>query len=91
MAFRFNITNTYEYRGMVTGVSAKTGRQWMSLRLEDEQAEQIEISVPSEMQGDVFNMSLNKGDLIEVSFVAVARSNGNSYVMLNALPEYCEE
>ena len=59
----------------------------MSLVLEDENANQLDVSVPSDLQGDVYGLGLRKGDIITVAIRAVARNDGNSYVQLRAIPE----
>lgn len=88
MAFR--IVANYpkiEYRGMREGISQKTNRRWVSLILEDDEANQIEVGVPNDMQRDIVELGLFKGDMLSVSVVAVATADGNSYVQLRAFPE----
>ena len=90
MAFSLDVTiPDVEYRAMRSG----TGKRglWMSLVWEDKSANQIETSVPAEMQSDVMGLGLSKGDRCVVSIRAVARADGNSYVMLQALPELMDE
>lgn len=91
MGFRIDINHEYEFRALITGVSSKTGKPWMTLRLEDEHAEQLDISVPQEFQGDVYELRLDKGDVVQCAFRAVATSDGNSYCMLTACPELLME
>ena len=91
MAFRLDVTlGSVEYRGMRTGKSTKTGNPWMSLVLEDSDANQIEVSVPQDMQGDVYGVGLRKGDMLALGIRAVAMSDGNSYIRLTALPQILE-
>lgn len=87
MAFRFNATLPLEYRGMRSGTSKKTGNPWVSLICEDADASQVELSVPLDMQGEVYSLGLVKGDKIVAHVVASASSDGNSYVQLRYLPE----
>lgn len=91
MAFALNVTvPDVEYRGCQSGTS-KEGRPWMSLIFEDKDTNQISVSVPSDMQGDVYSLSLRKGDMCVINVRAVARADGNSYVQLRAIPEILEE
>lgn len=88
MAFSLMTTlESYEYRGIRTGVSQKTGKPWASLVLEDGSANQIEVSVPQDMQSDVYNMQLRKGDFVTCRVNAAARNDGSSWIRLLALPE----
>lgn len=76
---------------MQTGVSSKSGKQWMSLIFEGEECNQLSVSVPSDMFSDIYNAHLQKGDLLMISVRAVARADGNSYCMLDAIPEFVIE
>lgn len=88
MAFVINAQlNRMEYRSVRSGVGKESGKTWMSLVLEDENANQLDVSVPSDLQGDVYGLGLRKGDIITVAIRAVARNDGNSYVQLRAIPE----
>lgn len=92
MAFVLSVTlESMEYRNLRSGVGKESGKPWMSLVLEDEGANQIDISVPADMQGDVYGLGLRKGDMITLSARAVARNDGNSYIQLLALPELCDK
>lgn len=92
MAFRLDVTLTeLEYRGKASGSSSKTGNRWMSLIFEDSETQQINVSVPSDMQDDVLDLGLRKGEICNVSVVAVARADGNSYIQLRAIPEPLED
>lgn len=91
MAFKLKVEGSYEYRGVVSGVSAKTGNPWMSLKFEDEEAEQFQVSVPLDMQGDVYNLGLRRGTYYIVLLRAVATADGNNYLQLLALPELDED
>lgn len=75
-----------EFRGLQSGVGRESGRPWMSLILEREDASQVSVTVPQEMQPELYSMSLRKGDLLNVDVRAVARADGQSYVQLVALP-----
>lgn len=72
MAFRLNVhLESFEFRKLNTG----TGRKgpWMSLVMEDpEDASQVDVSVPSDMQGDVYGYQLAKGDKVTMDVVAFA-------------------
>lgn len=92
MAFVLSCTLDHmEYRGMRTGTGSKSNQPWMMLVLEDGDAQQVEVSVPRDMQGDIYSLGLRKGDFIMACVRAVARADGNSYVQLVALPEIYEE
>ena len=58
LAFRLRVVGNYEYRGQQSGISGKTQKQWLSLLLEDQDTQQLSISVPTEMIRDVFDMHL---------------------------------
>ena len=88
MAFAINVTLAdMEFRGLQSGTSSRTGKPWMSLIFEDADTNQLSCSVPVDMQGDVYSLGLRKGDKCVISFRAVARADGESYVMLRAVPE----
>lgn len=92
MAFMLQVPlENVEYRGLRTGVGQKSGRPWMSLVVEDGDANQIEISVSQDMQGDVYGCGFRKGDILNLLIRAVARNDGNSYIQLMALPELVEQ
>lgn len=81
----------YEYRGMRSGQGAN-GRTWMSIICEEggQDPNQLDVSVPADMQADVMNLGLRKGDLLDMVVLAVAGSSGGrsyDYVQLQALPE----
>lgn len=80
-----------EYRGVRAGTSKSTGRPWMTLILEDTDAQQVEVSVPGDFQSDVYSLGLRKGDFIDVDVRAVAYDGsadrpGNSYIQLTDVP-----
>lgn len=88
MAFVLNCTlPSMEYRGLRTGTGKDSGRPWMTLVLEDSDANQVDVSVPQDLQGDVYGLGLFKGDVLHVAVRAVARADGNSYIQLVAIPE----
>lgn len=92
MAFRLQVKlPEVEYRGTRSGLSTKTGKRWMSLVLEDLDSNQIECSVPEDMQSDVLGLHLTRGDMCAVTLLAVARADGNSYIQLTALPTVLDE
>lgn len=96
MAFTLNVVlNGLEYRTKRYGVSASSGKAWMSLVFEDSEGYQVETSVPADLQQDILDMvedgSLVKGDRCDCAVKAVARSDGNSYIQLKALPEVLED
>lgn len=91
MAFVLQCTLDHmEFRSMRTGVGRESNRPWMMIVLEDGDAQQIEISVPADMQGDVMSLGLRKGDEVYCAVRAVARNDGNAYVQLLAIPEVYE-
>lgn len=92
MAFRLVTTmQGVEYRGMQSGYSDKSKRNWLSLVFEDSDFNQFTASVPTDMQNDVRSLGLVKGDLCDVAITAVASADGNSYIQLRALPELFDE
>lgn len=82
MSFSINATlKNYEYRGSRSGTSSN-GNAWFSLILENpDDARQIDVSVPSEMQGEIMNLGLRKGDVLTLDVVAVS-SDKYSFVRL---------
>ena len=72
MAFRLPTTvENYEFRAIRTG-NGRNGA-WMSLVLESpEDADQIDVSVPRDMHGDIYNLGLKKGDKVTAKVVAFA-------------------
>ena len=89
MAFVLNCNlPSMEFRGLRTGTGKDSGRAWMTLVLEDSDANQVDVSVPQDLQGDVYGLSLRKGDVVHVAVRAVARVDGNSYIQLVAVPEF---
>lgn len=88
MAFVLNVAmEDMEYRAIRSGVGKESGKPWMSLVLEDENSNQVDVSVPQELQGDVYGLGLRKGDIVNLLIRAVARNDGNSYIQLRAIPE----
>ncbi len=88
VAFRITcVLDSMEYRAIQSGRSQKTGNPWMSLVFENSDADQLSVSVPSDMQADVYGLGLRKGDMCVICVRAVAMADGNSYVQLVALPE----
>lgn len=86
MAFvvEFDLRN-YEFRGTQSGVSAKTGKSWLSLVLESEDSRQVSVSVPADLRARVDSLGLCKGMLVDCRVRAVAGKD-NSYVMLLDVP-----
>lgn len=85
------VLRCYEYRGMRSG-QGSNGRTWMSIIVEEggQDPNQLDVSVPAEMQADVMNLGLRKGDLLDMRVLAVAGSSGGKsydFVQLQALPE----
>lgn len=92
MAFSLEVTvPNVEYRARRSGNRSNNRGVWVSLVWEDGKANQIETSVPAEMQADVDSLGLSKGDRCVISIRAVARTDGNSYIQLLALPELMDE
>lgn len=97
MGFVLNCTlDNMEYRGTRSGVGRESKKPWMMLVLEDSEAQQIQVSVPGDMQQDVASLGLRKGDLLLVAVRAVAaratsQNQDNSYIQLAALPELYED
>lgn len=83
MAFRIECTlENYEFRVLRSGVSTKTGQPWYSLVLESPTAaEQVDVSIPAELQADVLNLGLVKGDTFSCRVLAVS-SKDFSFVRL---------
>lgn len=88
MAFRIEaMLQGYEYRGVKTG-QGKNGT-WMSLVLEDPNSYQMEVSVPGDLQADVYGMRLSKGNVLNVPVIAAAGFSNNrsyNYLQLTGLP-----
>lgn len=93
MAFRIvSVLKEYEVRAVRTGVSRSTSQPWMQLVVEHpDTADQLTLSVPKDMRRDVEALSLRKGDIVNVSILAVAQDDGNNYCQLNAIPDLCYE
>lgn len=73
MAFRIECTlENYEFRVLRSGVSTKTGQMWYSLVLESPAAEQVDVSIPADLQGDVLSAGLVKGDSVSCVVLAVS-------------------
>ena len=90
MAFRFKTSfPEIEYRGEQSGASER-GR-WLSLIFEDSECNQLSVSVPKDMQSDVYALCLRKGDMCAIAVRAVATADGNSYIQLLAVPEVLED
>lgn len=90
MAFRFKTTfPNLEYRGEQSGTSDRG--PWLSLIFEDSECNQLSVSVPKNMQGDVYALGLRKGDMCAIAVRAVATADGNSYIQLLAVPEILED
>lgn len=88
MAFNLDVSlEGYEYRGVESGVSKKTGKPWMSLILEQagERPRQLSVSVPEELQASVSNLGLKRGDVLNFPVSAVASQKYN-FVTLRGLP-----
>lgn len=83
MAFRIECTlDNYEFRVLRSGVSTKTNQPWYSLVLESPTAaEQVDVSIPTELQGEVLSLGLVKGDAFSCRVLAVS-SKDYSYVRL---------
>ena len=75
MAFSLNVhLEGYEYRTLRAGVGPKG--PWLSLVLENtEDARQLDVSVPKDMQADVYNLGLKKGDILSLDVVAVCANS----------------
>lgn len=90
MGFRLDcVLSDLEYRGKRSGVGRESGKPWLSLVLEDAEAQQIEVSVPQDLQSDVYALNLMKCDVLTVAVRAVAYNGegANSYIQLRAVPE----
>ena len=72
MAFNLPVhLEGYEYRALRTG-QGKNGT-WMSIVLENpDDARQVDVSVPQEMQSDIYNLGLKKGDVLTLDVTAYA-------------------
>jgi hypothetical protein len=97
MAFTVpDIVKTVEFRSLNTGMS-NNGNQWMSLKVEysgNNGTIDWEITVPKDLQGDIFNSGLRKGDICDIEFSAragTARSgSAYSYLQLERVPSILE-
>lgn len=79
MAFNIDVDLVgYEFRGFQAGVSVKTGKNWLSIIVEHpDNARQVNVSVPEELQVGCYNLALAKGEYIDLHVVAVAAQNYN--------------
>lgn len=85
MAFRIEcLLEDYEFRVLRSGTSSKTGQPWYSLVLESPTAEQVDVSIPVELQGDVLGAGLVKGDHVSCYVTAVS-SKDYSFVRLSRI------
>ena len=67
-----DIKKTLEYRGRNAG-TGKNGKEWLSLKcetLDEDNSLDYELTVPQDLQGDVYRLGLRKGDYIDVIFTA---------------------
>lgn len=87
MAFRISCDlAAYEYRALSSGVSSKTNMPWLSLKLESpDDASQVEVGVPSELQPSVHSLGLRKGDVLNCRVLAVS-SKDYSFIRLLDVP-----
>lgn len=83
MAFLLNGAILYdmEYRGYESGVSTKTGKEWVTLKFEDKSARQVEVSVPANNRDKYPVGNFVKGQSYTLSVRAVA-GRESSYVQL---------
>lgn len=83
MAFLMNGALMYdmEYRGTESGVSTKTGKEWVTHKFEDKDARQLEVSVPQDKRVTYPKSYFTKGNLYTLSLRAVAGKE-SSYVQL---------
>lgn len=81
----------YEYRGLRSGVSSNTGKSWMTMILEEPEggARQMSVSVPEDMQADIFNLGLRKGDFISCEVLGRVTDN-YQFIQLVSIPELYE-
>lgn len=86
MGFLLNCTlRNMEYRSQRSGTSQKNGQPWLSLVLEDSDANQIDVSVPVDLQSQVYALHLCKGDVVSID-VRAAATNDYSYVRATSCP-----
>lgn len=91
MGFSIGANLTLEYRGMQSGVGKESGKPWMSLVCEDNDARQVQLTVPQDMQSEIYNLGLRKGDMISVHVLAVAfdqvvNGRARNYVTCQSVP-----
>lgn len=94
MAFSLRVKIMVEYRGMASGMG-KNDKPWMSLQCEtmdgSSEVHTIDVTVPHELQADVYGCGLRKGDVIEMDVTARAGTGQNgraySYIALNKVPK----
>lgn len=75
-----------EFRAIHSGVSQKTGKPWMSLVVEDFEANQTSVSVPAELQSEVTALGLRKGELVTIG-VRVRAGSDYAYTTYEGLVE----
>lgn len=97
MAFTVpDIVKTVEFRALNTGVS-NNGNQWMSIKVEYSGTSGTidwEITVPKDLQGDVYNTGIRKGEICDITFSARAGTSRNgreyNYLQLERVPVILE-
>lgn len=97
MAFLVDgIVKNVEFRSLNSG-PRKDGKTWMSIRTEslgNQNTRIWEINVPNDMQSEIYNLGLKKGDCLNVVFTArCGTSQGGrsyDYLELEHVPELIE-
>lgn len=74
----------HEFRAIQSGVSQKTGKPWMSIVVEDFEANQTSVSVPAELQSEVTALGLRKGELLTLG-VRVRAGSDYAYTTYEGL------
>lgn len=92
-----NIVKNVEFRALNSGVSGN-GTQWMSIKtesLDEGTTYDWEFTVPKDLQAEIYNLGLRKGDYMQVVFTArygTARSGREyGYLQLDKVPTTFDE
>lgn len=81
------VLSDVEYRGIQTG-QGKNG-PWMSLILEDSSEgtiRNVNVSVPQELQSDIYNKGLQKGEVLTICVRAIS-GDGYGYLKYEGIIE----
>lgn len=97
MSFSLRCKVPCEFRGITSG-TGQNGSTWMRMKCEYEQdgdLQDLEVSVPKDLQSDLYNAGLRKADMVLLDVTARAGSTRKgesySYVQLNNVPRLIDD